>query len=310
MQSFDFQPLTAGHHPAVTDYLVRHGIEPLAPLAYNGGWLAIVGQTVVGVALALESPSVDGNGSWCRLQLHVEPGLRRQAIGGHLLDRMEHQLALRGPARVLVSLQTDDPAGRFLRSRGFVELPAIAHFSIRLPMTMPSSLSSAGTLLETITKYDGNAPSTDQRIVDLFNLAYTEMIGVTPMVATRLAAGLQTGRYRCHLCRSQDELRGFAMWFASTARRAYLACLVVAPEFRGRGLGDALTFAVANTSLQAGFQTLDTDLPPHIGGQTPYSDVYARRLAARLGFEIIGTSPCFEHLVVPKQGPSSLLTGA
>jgi GNAT superfamily N-acetyltransferase len=300
MHFFDFLPLGPEHQSLAAEYLARHRVELTAPLERSEGWLALAGKRVVGVAIGFGYPMIDGNGTWFRLHIQVDPALRGQEIAGRLLEKLEDQLRMRGKVRVLASPKAGDEAScGFLRTHGFVELPEIVHFSVRLPIQLPGPVSSAIAWREIITEFDGEDLATCQRLADMFNMAYCEMVGVAPMVAARLAAGLSAGRYRCHLCQRGAELQGFAMWFASEVGRAFLACLVVAPEHQGRGLGDALTIAVAEASVRQGFGSLETDLPPHVRGQRPLSDIHARSLAIRLGFEIRATSPCFEYRIVP-----------
>jgi GNAT superfamily N-acetyltransferase len=297
---FDLLPLGPEHHSLTAEYLACHRVEPTAPLERSEGWVALAGKRVVGVAIGFGYPTIDGNGTWFRLHIHVDPALRRQGIAGRLLKKLD-QLSMRGKVRVLASPKAgDDVSCTFLRTHGFVELPEIVHFSVRLPIQPPVPVSPPIAWRTIITEFDGEDLPTRQRLADMFNMAYCEMVGVAPMVPARLRAGLSAGRYHCHLCHRGDELQGFAIWFASEASRAFLACLVVAPEWRGRGLGDALTIAVAEATVRYGFTSLETDLPPHVRREKALSDVHARALAARLGFEIRATSPCFEYRVVPK----------
>ena len=301
MRFFDLLPLGPEHQSLTAQYLARHRVEPTVPLERSEGWVALAGKRVVGVAIGFGYQTIDGNGTWFRLQIHVDPALRRQGIAGRLLEKLEDQLSMRGKVRVLASPKAADNAScGFLRTHGFVELPEIVHFSLRLPMKLPAPVSSAIAWWEIITEFDGEDLPTSQRLADMFNMAYCEMVGVAPLVPAGLRAGLSAGSYHCHLCHRGDELQGFAMWFTGEAGRALLVCLVVAPEWRGRGLGDALTIAVAEASVRHGFTSLETDLPPHVRGQKAHSDIHARALAARLGFEIRAASPCFEYRVVPK----------
>ena len=113
----------------------------------------------------------------------------------------------------------------------------------------------------------------------------------TPMPASAYSQNLDMGD-QLLLATVGDELAGYALYSYDGADEGYLSVLAVAEEYRGRGIGRALTMRVAKWAFQQGAS--------HVALRTEEDNAIAIKVYRGLGFKHTGSGNDYDRPVDPR----------
>jgi mycothiol synthase len=211
----------------------------------DGAFVAETEGRIVGEA--------DASGGW--IDVGVDPSVRRRGIGTALLRAAEE--AATAEPTLLMALQSDPPGAAFARANGYEKAWEVWLMGIDLPAEIPEPQWPDGI---TVRIYSGEEAEA-REIKDLLDLAYAEEFHHKPATFENWSRFM-----------FEDPMFDREVWFVAVAEdkivaaalnwdEGYVKDLVVHPEWRGRGLGQALMYETFGAFKRRGLPrvTLKTD---------------------------------------------------
>lgn len=208
------------------------------------------------------------------LSLEVHPRWQRRGIGGALYDRLISELRGIGAEAAWVELPSDSAAGRkFVEDRGFVERRTTFESVLDLASVNPwwlreteEDLTDQGITIADLSTEMKNDPHAGRKLFDsegsagqdVPNIVEAEGIGYHDYEIITLKNPLYVWQ-GSFVAKLGDEYVGSSSLFrAGRNDTMYQGFTAVRPEFRGRGIAQAVKVRVARYAREAGARFLRT----------------------------------------------------